>query len=225
MDEREVVSSTFFDGQAVQSRTLNEIKLGVGKSSEGGAFTSLFGATENERAIICPAGSAELLLGAKSLQCCRQQRLDVMHAGLREFDDELGDQLGCRIMLDDESEPGAYGLKRIRHIAERFRLKRLSGQKRSNRHNTRAPVSRCTVQVRFWLYGVKRRLCTEMYPRSAMCLLKMANREIQKGQRDGMGPAPYANETPPAEAAYISLAFGGWMTASASFSHSAAISR
>jgi hypothetical protein len=50
-----------------------------------------------------------------------------MHAGLREFDDELGDQLGCRITLDDESQPGAYGLERIRHIAECFRLKRLSG--------------------------------------------------------------------------------------------------
>jgi len=32
-----------------------------------------------------------LSFGAKSLQRYRQQRLEIMHSGLRKFDDELGD--------------------------------------------------------------------------------------------------------------------------------------
>ena len=49
---------------------------------------------------------------AKSFQRCRQQRLVIMDSGLCKFDHELGYQFGCRIVLNDEPELLAGGVKR-----------------------------------------------------------------------------------------------------------------
>jgi hypothetical protein len=76
------------------------------------------------------------LVEIKLFQCCLEQRVNVMDALLREFDNALGDQLGCRVRAKGEPKSPADRLEYRCHVAKRFRLKSLTGKEWSDWQST-----------------------------------------------------------------------------------------